>query len=240
MRSAVRARIGFTSVAFVTEIVPKFFYEMVPDGVLLSLLTVELKKPSLEEMKRIHQETLSHVRSFARAGCNVIFLGGAPTNLANGWDYLRRTLVDLENELKVPVTSNATAQHRALTLLGAKNIGIVNPYGRHRANQHHRYMQEIGLSPVGEAFAESAVEDYHLIPAHKAYDLGVALKREHPEIDTLYFSCPHWNSVDAIEPLEKELGINVVASLQVLVWEGLRLAGIDDRIAGYGKLLQQN
>ena len=44
----------------------------------------------------------------------------------------------------------------------------------------------------------------------------------------------------AIEPLERELGVNVIASLQAIVWEGLRKCGIDDRIDGYGRLLREH
>jgi len=46
--------------------------------------------------------------------------------------------------------------------------------------------------------------------------------------------------VHAIEPLEQEFGVNVVTDLQAVLWEGLRLAGIDDRIDGYGKLLREH
>ena len=38
----LRARIGYSSVAFVTELLPKYFYEIAPDGVLLSMLTLQV------------------------------------------------------------------------------------------------------------------------------------------------------------------------------------------------------
>ena len=64
------------------------------------------------------------------------------------------------------------------------------------------------------------------------------MMREHPEIDTLIFGCPHWATIEAIEPLEREFGISVVTALQAIIWEGLRLSGIDDRIEGYGRLFR--
>jgi maleate cis-trans isomerase len=235
----VRARIGFTAVAYVTETFPKVFYEMVPDGVVLTLMTEHLTRSTSEEMKRIHEQTLSHARAFARARCSVVFLGGAPTNLAHGWDHLRRMLAELEQELGVPVTSNATAQHNAFRALGARKVGVVNPYASHRKGQHDKHLVEAGLNPVAEAFAGEKVEDYHLIPAQRAFDLGAALKRDHPEIDTLFYACPHWNVADAVEALEEELKINVVASINAIVWEGLRTGKVADRIDGYGKLLRE-
>ncbi len=236
----VRARIGFTSVAYVTETFPQVFYEIVPKGVRLCLMMSQLTQSTPDEMKRIHQETLSHARAFARAKCDVIFLGGAPTNLSHGWESLRQRLAELQTEFGAPVTSNATAQLNAFRALGAKNVGVVNPYGSHRVGQHDKHLKEAGLNPCGEAWAGATVEDYHLIPKRTAYDLGLALKQKHPEIDTIFYSCPHWNVVDAAEPLERELGVNVLPSITAIIWEGLRLAGVEDRIDGYGKLLREH
>ena len=65
------------------------------------------------------------------------------------------------------------------------------------------------------------------------------LKREHPEIDTLIYGCPHWATVPAIEPLEKEFGVKVVTALQAIIWEGMRLAGVNDKVQGYGRLFRE-
>ena len=44
---------------------------------------------------------------------------------------------------------------------------------------------------------------------------------------------------EAIEPLERACGIDVVTSLQAITWEALRECGITDPIAGYGRLLRE-
>lgn len=238
--AAVRARIGFTSISYVNEVFPRVFYEMAPPGVVLSTLDVQLRQSTPEEMKRIHTETLAHARTFAAAGCDVVFLGGAPTNLVHGWDHLLRVLAGLEEELGVPVTSNATAQNKAMLTLGAQRVGVVHPFSSQITGRHDAQLQASGLVPAGCIGADSTVEDYHLIAPSKAYDLGVALKRRHPELDTLFFACPHWYVAEAIEPLEKDLGVNVVAALQAIVWQGMRLAGVDDRVGGYGRLLREH
>lgn len=238
--SNVRARIGFTSIAYVTEVFPKVFYEIAPKGVVLTMLSVQQRASSPAEMKRIHDETLSHVRSFARARCDVIFLGGAPTNLAHGADYLEKLLGDLRKELRVPVTSGATSHNNAMLAVGAKRVGVVHPFSSAIKGRHDHQLAAAGLIPAGCIGADARLEDYHLIPKGKAYDLGCALKRQNPELDTIFYACPHWNVVDAIEPLEQELGVNVIASIQATVWEGMRLAGIDDKVEGYGKLLREH
>ena len=64
--------------------------------------------------------------------------------------------------------------------------------------------------------------------------LAEALYREHPDADTLYIPAPHWGIIELIDPLEQELGVNVVIAIQAIVWETLRRSGVNDRINGYG------
>ncbi len=140
-----RARIGYISAAYVTELFPKIFYQMVPDGVTLAMLTQQAQSHADDEMTRSHAET------------------------------------------------------RRAAVAGAKRVGVTHP-----------------PNP------------------------GRELKQAHPEADTLLYSCPHLAHTDAIEPLERELSVNVITSLQAIVWEGLRKCGIDDRIDGYGRLLREH
>jgi maleate isomerase len=236
----IRARIGYTSVAFVTEIFPMAFYDIVPDGVVLSFLTMQQMSSTGDEMKRIHGNGNDAAPCFVRAGCDVVILGGAPTNLSHGSDSLTQVLEGMAGEFGIPVSSSASAQNKALLTLGAKNVGVVHPAPQNTSGRHDRQLIEIGMIPSGSLGAGAELEDYNRIPKEAALTLGRELKRDHPELDTLLFTCPHWAQVHAIEPLEAELGINVVTSLQAITWDGLRLAGIDDPIDGYGRLLRDH
>jgi ribosomal protein L3 len=41
--------------------------------------------------------------------------------------------------------------------------------------------------------------------------------------------------IEAIEALEQEFGVTVMAASQACVWDALRLVGVDDAIQGYGR-----
>ena len=71
-----RARIGYSSVAYVTEIFPKVFYDIVPEGVVLQLLTQQVTSHEACNMERIHDEARAAAKSFARAGADLVKLGG--------------------------------------------------------------------------------------------------------------------------------------------------------------------
>ncbi len=44
------------------------------------------------------------------------------------------------------------------------------------------------------------------------------------------------SSVGAIQPLEQDLGVPVVTSMQAMAWAGLKLAGVKAEITGCGRL----
>jgi maleate isomerase len=61
---------------------------------------------------------------------------------------------------------------------------------------------------------------------------------DRPEADTIFISCGALRTIEVIDALEAASGKPVVASNQAMAWDCLRLAGIDDRIEGYGRLLR--
>src|SRR3546814_17868444 len=93
--SNVRARIGYSAVAYVTELLPKYFYEIVPDGVLMQFLTLQITSHTQDQLESVYEQGVKAVESFARAGDDVIIMGGAPTNISHGKANLDGGLAEL-------------------------------------------------------------------------------------------------------------------------------------------------
>jgi len=51
-------------------------------------------------------------------------------------------------------------------------------------------------------------------------------------------SCTNLRTVAVLEALEQDLGKPVISAIQASFWDGLRLAGVRERIPHYGRLLQ--
>lgn len=237
--SKVRARIGYSAVAYVTELLPKYFYQMVPDGVLLSMLTLQITSHTQEQFETLYQQGLRAADSFAVAGADVIIMGGAPTNISHGKENLEDVLAKLSQRYGRPVSSSSMAQKNALKAVGARKIGTINPAVPRKIGDSASGSMDDGMVLLGRKHVGAKLEDYNRIPPERGLELGRELMREHPDIDTLIFGCPHWASIEAIEPLEREFGINVVTALQAIVWEGMRLAGVNDKVQGYGRLMRE-
>lgn len=232
-----RARIGYTSVAFVTEVFPFSFYKMAPDGVTLALVTIQQSEFSKNEMDRLYEETMSGAQRLAKSGVDILVLGGRPVLLSRGED-LAQIEARLTQELGVRVTTDASAQLAAFHALGSRRIATVHPFGEHDNQRHDRMIEQLGLEPAGSLGGGCDLIGLPKLPVAKAIEWGRDMKRRSPDADTLLFPCPHWAVVEAIDPLEEELGVTVVTNLQATLWHAMRQLGIRDSVAGYGRLLR--
>ena len=237
--SELRARIGYSSVAFVTELLPRYFYQIVPDGVLLSLLTLQITDHTQDQFESIYDQGLRAADSFSSAGADVIIMGGAPTNISHGKQSLENVLADLTQKYGVPVSSSSMAQKRALRAVGARKVGTINPAVPRKIGDSASGSLEDGMQLLGRKHANARLQDYNRIPPSMALELGRELLREQPDIDTLIYGCPHWATIESIEPLEQEFGVNVVTALQAIIWEGMRLSNVNDKVKGYGRLFRE-
>jgi maleate cis-trans isomerase len=55
----------------------------------------------------------------------------------------------------------------------------------------------------------------------------------------MWLPCPHWACVEAIEDIERELGVTVITANQAITWQALRRCGIGDRLTGRGRLFAE-
>jgi maleate isomerase len=230
-----RARIGYTSPPLLTEVFAHDFYRLAPRGVSLVLTSLAVFDRNKDEIDRSYEISLEVARAMAASGVDLVVLGGVTINLSRGYENADRLLADLSSELGVKVTSSAAAQRKALAALGTKKLVIARSYP---PQGEFRLSEYAGLTVLGSVEGNELFRDVGLIKPNFALELGRQAMRAHPEADTIMFPSPHWPVVDAIAPLEREFGVSVMSALQAIVWDALRLTGIDDRIDGFGRLLR--
>jgi maleate cis-trans isomerase len=232
-----RARIGYTSPPSATEVFPYEFYKIVPDGVSLVVHTLPLVERNDEEVDRSYEASLRAAKIMARAGVDVLCFGGLPINVSRGFDNVDVLIAETEKEVGIPIITSASAQREAFKTLGCRRVGIVHPYDDDHDERHMQYMREFGLDPAGCARVYAKFIELGQVPDERAPALGREVKEKYPDIDTVYYSCPHWAMIGAIDPLERELGVTVVQPIQAIIWQALRRVGVKDAIPGYGRLL---
>jgi maleate isomerase len=231
-----RARIGYTSPPLLTEVFAYDFYRLAPTGVMLALTSLAILDRNKDEVDRSYDISMQAARAMAASGVDLVVLGGVPINLSRGYANADRMLADLSAELGVKVTSSAAAQNKALHALGAQKLVIARSY----PPQGEFNLSEYAGRPVlGAVEGNTPFRGISRLAPNVALELGREAMRRYPDADTILFPSPHWPVVDAIAPLEREFGVSVMSALQAVVWDALRLTGIDDRIEGFGRLLRE-
>lgn len=234
-----RARIGYTSPPLTSEIFPYEFYKIVPEGVTLVITTLAIVVRSKEEIDQSYEISMRAVREMAAAGCDIVCLGGVPINLSRGTANAEQMLIDLEAELGVKVSSSTVAQTRAAKALGCKKAVLAQPYAHSDTDRLASYGAHFGCEVLGATGWGSPFNQIGRIPQNAAIEMCRKLMHEHPEADTILLPSPHWPTAGAIDPLEREFGVSVVAAHQAIVWDALRRCGIHDRIDGFGRLFRE-
>jgi maleate isomerase len=234
-----RARIGYTSPPLTTEIFPYEFYKIVPEGVTLVITTLAIVERSKSEVEQSYETSMKAAREMAAAGVDIIMLGGVPINLSRGAANAQQMIHDLEAELDVKVATSASAQAKAAQALGCRKVVVAQPYETTETARIGGYAREFGCELLGATGWGSAFNQIGRIPQEAALKMGRELIRQHPDADAILLPSPHWPTVGAIDPLERELGVTVVTALQAIVWHALRSVGVNDRIEGFGRLFRE-
>lgn len=234
-----RARIGYTSPPFVTEVFAYEFYRMAPADVTLMLTTLEITTRSPEEVKASHERAMRAAKLMADAGADIVLFGGNPINLTLGIDRIDGFIDEMEREIGTRVATSTTAQIAALKALGSRKVSVAHPYETAHNERNLNSIVKFGFEPGAVRAADYGFMDLGRVPKDAAMRLAGELMEECPDADCLHFASAHWAVAHAIEDIERAFGVDVMSSQQAITWHAFRRAGIADPIEGFGRLFRE-
>jgi len=133
----------------------------------------------------------------------------------------------------------AGAVRKALSAMGAKNIVLGSPYVSELNDNVVRYLETAGFT-VLDAHGMGLNYDTEMIRVSPEYIIKYAHAIDRPDADCVLLSCGALRSIDVVDQIEQELGKPVICSNQAMLWDCLRLAGVEDRLEGLGRLLREH
>ena len=137
---------------------------------------------------------------------------------------------------KAKVTDPVTAAIAALNATGVRRVALLTPYLRPINLRLRSALMERGLRiPVMGSFNESDDDIVARITQKSLLDAIVKIGSS-PACDGVFVSCTSLRVMRIAEQCEALIGKPVTSSNHALAWHMLRLAGIDDRIEGFGRL----
>jgi maleate isomerase len=127
----------------------------------------------------------------------------------------------------------------ALRSMGARRVAVATPYLDEINRREAAYMTAAGFEIVNIE-GLNIEKDSDMIRVTPEFIEAFAISVDRPEADAVFISCGALRSIEVIDRLEQKLGKPVICSNQAMMWQCLRLAGITDKIEGYGALLREH
>ncbi len=134
-------------------------------------------------------------------------------------------------------TSLISGVIRALKAVDAKRIVVATPYIEDINRLEAEYLEASDFKVL--SIAGLGIErDSDMVRVEPDFIREFAVSVDRPDADAIFISCGALRTLDVVQNIESAVAIPVIASNQAMVWDTLRLAGVEDRIDGYGRLLR--
>ena len=123
----------------------------------------------------------------------------------------------------------------AFEKLGVNRLVLISPYVRSIHEHEIEFLEEAGFDIVSERNLGCKTSDGYcgVQPAEWIETLS---QMKDDRADVYFVSCANIRAIEVLEEMETMLEAPVVTSNQLVIWQALRLAGVDEPIPGLGRL----
>jgi len=232
--SAVRARYGLI-VPSSNRMAEPHAGRFNPAGVVAHTTRLRMTGPYLMGLDELLPKVAAAAEMLADASCGSIIFHCTANSMASGLAGEKRIAGAIEKATGLTAATTASATMAAFEALGAERIVLVSPYTRPSHEHEIEFLEEAGCEVVGERnLALNGSEAYSAMPPSDWVEVLREMKND--KADAYFASCANIRAIEALEEMEAILDAPVVTSNQLVIWQALRLAGIEDPIPGLGRL----
>jgi maleate isomerase len=234
-----RARLGFICVAN-AGLTEGDMFAMVPRGVGLSFTRVRMRTDcTVANLAEMENDLDDAVRTLfpGREDLDVVCYNCTSGSLVIGEDIIKAKII--AGRPGARATTLLSAVNAALAAFGAKRIAIATAYTSDINALEAGYFRSAGYD-VASIDGLGLLTDVEMNRVSPDFLAAFAKSVDRSDADALFLSCGALRSTEVIERLESEIGKPVIGSNQASMWNCLRLAGINDRIGGFGRLLREH
>lgn len=231
-----RARIGYVLLAM-EQTIEDDVYRLTPPGVGSHFTRVTMPNAVTVENLLAVADDLPRAASLIlpEATLDAITYACTSGSLVVGEDVVKKQL--LKGSPGAQATSLVTGVIRAIKTLGVKKVVIATPYLDEINALEADYFAKSGIE-VLDIQGLNITNDEDIVRVSPSFMKEFAKSLDRVEADAVFISCGALRVLDIIEELENEIGKPVITSNQALVWDTLRLSGINDKIEGFGRLFR--
>jgi maleate cis-trans isomerase len=234
-----RAKVGIITPGVNTNIEPEC-YRMAPKGVSFhTSRLLLLGKATEESYHRMERDTERAAEELATAEVDVVAWACTSGSVVLPPRQIEEKITRITN---CPAVSTITAVVAALKALGIKRVALGTPYVSFINETEIDFLDKAGFEVVsmyGLELGENQEERRGIgrVPPQSLHRFARHI--DTPKADAIFISCTNVAGVEEIAQIEAERGKPMITSNLATFWHCLRLAGITDRIEGFGRLLAE-
>ena len=235
-----RARLGILVPSGIIALEPEFAL-VIPEGVSCHYHRFKFQgggrnEEILKDLQKAAEYITEASELIADVRPSVIAMTGTGVSFIGGYGYdqmLIKKMRDVNGNL--PTTTTSTSVIDAFHRLGIQKVSIAMPYIEEVSRAAAKFVEDNGIQVLSAKWLNKSGFDIPMISRETIINLAMEVNR--PESDAIFISCTNLHTFELIEELERDLKKPVITSNQATIWNMLRLAGVKDKIEGYGQLL---
>lgn len=235
-----RAVVGLIVPSVNVNCEPEFF-RMLPQGVSFhTARTISEGAVSNAHYEAMAAGTREAARQLATTAPDLVVYACTSGSLVCDRERIK---AEMAQDCGAPVTTTADAVLEALRALGTRKVALATPYLPFVVQKEVEFLEAAGCSVVSErslGLGRNFDEKLQLQRTPRATIERIAIEADHRDADLIFVSCTGLAALDVIEPLEEVTGKPVITSNQVTAWHCLRMLGIADQPAGFGRLFSMH
>ena len=232
-----RGRIGML-VPSVNTVCEHDFHRMAPPGITCHAARIRNSRGDRDDTLAMLTHVDRATDELASAHVDVVSFVCTAGSFVEGLGGECELRARIEQIAGVPAVTTSGSVVEALRSLGVRRVVLATPYIRDLNEAEVRFLEEHGFEVLREK--GMGIADAFSIAIPSAQEVYRFVREEvwHPDAEAAFISCTNLCALDAIAPLESDLGVPVVTSNQATFWGALRALSCGDPVRGFGRLLE--
>jgi arylmalonate decarboxylase len=183
---------------------------------------------------------LDRARELRAAGADAISLMGTSISFYRGPEFTESLRAAMQEATGVPCTTMSHAIVAALRALGIHRVAVATSYIDELNEKLLAYLTHAGFTVTAiEGMSIVGVKEVGEVSTPALVDLSKRVFARDPSAEGVFISCGGLLTLDAIRQLEQELRVPVTASSPAGFWDVMKVAGVDARAEGFGRLFER-
>jgi len=215
------------------------FYEMAPEGVDMTTVSLTIQQLSDDDMDNAILGMERAAKQLANFDVDVIYQAGVPPIVRKGLGFHNELTDRLSQASGLPVVTDMGGVLEGMRAMGLKTVAMATPFQQFINDRLVQYLAHEGIQVVSnQALGILRNTEIRRLPIPVEYQTAHRAFTSAPvKPDGLYIPCGGWGSVRNVEPLERDLDTTVVTWALAMLWAPMRLKRVVEPIKGFGKLL---